>query len=209
MMEFSQPPPGPGAPVNYSMPPPQMSGGPPGGSPMPHQHHGGGHHHGGGGHQKHYHNYSRGGSNSHFRSFQNFGRGPGAMPMTQDDFDGKRLRKSVMRKTVDYNSAIVRALEVSFLFVWSNKICLYKKLWPRTFCTIRKMYIHSLVVLILLLLRPECGSVIIVIGEPFNQRVYTHLKCYHRPATWTIQSMQLQRGSLKRQQTKCDVPYSH
>lgn len=108
-MEFSQPPPGP-APVNYSMPPPQMHppGGPPGGPPHHHGGHGGGHHHGGGG--KHYHNYNRGGNH---RSFQNFGRGPGAMPMTQDDFDGKRLRKSVMRKTVDYNSAIVRALEVS------------------------------------------------------------------------------------------------
>jgi len=31
--------------------------------------------------------------------------------MVQDDFDGKRLRKSVMRKTVDYNSSIVKALE--------------------------------------------------------------------------------------------------
>lgn len=31
----------------------------------------------------------------------------------QDDFDGKRLRKSVMRKTVDYNSSIVKALEVT------------------------------------------------------------------------------------------------
>lgn len=30
----------------------------------------------------------------------------------QDDFDGKRLRKSVMRKTVDYNSSIVKAIEV-------------------------------------------------------------------------------------------------
>lgn len=30
----------------------------------------------------------------------------------QDEFDGKRLRKSVMRKTVDYNSAIIKALEV-------------------------------------------------------------------------------------------------
>lgn len=30
----------------------------------------------------------------------------------QDDFDGKRLRKSVMRKTVDYNSSLVKALEV-------------------------------------------------------------------------------------------------
>lgn len=31
----------------------------------------------------------------------------------QDDFDGKRLRKSVMRKTIDYNSSIVKALEVN------------------------------------------------------------------------------------------------
>lgn len=47
-----------------------------------------------------------------FRPFVNFNRGPGALPMTQDDFDGKRLRKSVMRKTVDYNAAIIKALEV-------------------------------------------------------------------------------------------------
>ncbi|KAG4069500.1 hypothetical protein HA402_006866 [Bradysia odoriphaga] len=46
-----------------------------------------------------------------FRPFVNFNRGPGALPMTQDDFDGKRLRKSVMRKTVDYNAAIIKALE--------------------------------------------------------------------------------------------------
>lgn len=37
----------------------------------------------------------------------------GNQAMSQDDFDGKRLRKSVMRKTVDYNSSIVRALEVT------------------------------------------------------------------------------------------------
>lgn len=49
----------------------------------------------------------------YFRPFSNFARGPGGVPMTQDDFDGKRLRKSVMRKTVDYNAAIIRALEVS------------------------------------------------------------------------------------------------
>lgn len=115
MMEFTQPPPGAG-PVNYSVPPPQMpppqQQPPPTQQPPPQGHHQ--NHHGGGyGHrEKHFHNYNRG--QSYHRSFQNFGRGPGAMPMTQDDFDGKRLRKSVMRKTVDYNSAIVRALEVSF-----------------------------------------------------------------------------------------------
>lgn len=37
----------------------------------------------------------------------------------QDDFDGKRLRKSVMRKTVDYNSSIVKALEV-YCFILST-----------------------------------------------------------------------------------------
>lgn len=51
-----------------------------------------------------------------FRPFVNFNRGPGALPMTQDDFDGKRLRKSVMRKTVDYNAAIIKALEVGTFF---------------------------------------------------------------------------------------------
>jgi hypothetical protein len=45
----------------------------------------------------------------------------GGPAMTQDDFDGKRLRKSVMRKTVDYNASIIRALEVIFrkLFFFS------------------------------------------------------------------------------------------
>lgn len=48
-----------------------------------------------------------------FKPFQSFGpRGPLGL-MTLEDFDGKRLRKSVMRKTVDYNSSIIKALEVS------------------------------------------------------------------------------------------------
>lgn len=38
------------------------------------------------------------------------GPGQGGSTM-QDDFDGKRLRKSVMRKTVDYNSSVILALE--------------------------------------------------------------------------------------------------
>ncbi|XP_058057291.1 pre-mRNA 3' end processing protein WDR33 [Anopheles bellator] len=41
----------------------------------------------------------------HFNGFRSGG------PMSQDDFDGKRLRKSVMRKTVDYNASIIKALE--------------------------------------------------------------------------------------------------
>lgn len=36
--------------------------------------------------------------------------------MTLEDFDGKRLRKSVMRKTVDYNSSVIKELEVSLIF---------------------------------------------------------------------------------------------
>lgn len=39
----------------------------------------------------------------------------------QDDFDGKRLRKSVMRKTVDYNAAIVKSLEVN-IFIYNFQI---------------------------------------------------------------------------------------
>lgn len=62
--------------------------------------------------------------------------------MTQDDFDGKRLRKSVMRKTVDYNAAIIKVLQVSRtcnliylilhiilynFYVWQNRV------WQRDF----------------------------------------------------------------------------
>lgn len=87
MMDFLQPPPTVNA---FNVPPPSVQQ-----SPSPTQHR---HYHGG---------FS--GKTSHFRNYNNF-RGQGAM--SQDDFDGKRLRKSVMRKTVDYNSSIVRALEV-------------------------------------------------------------------------------------------------
>lgn len=45
-----------------------------------------------------------------YKSYNNNNKHGGMQ--TQDDFDGKRLRKSVMRKTIDYNSSIVRALEV-------------------------------------------------------------------------------------------------
>ncbi|RZB38764.1 pre-mRNA 3' end processing protein WDR33, partial [Asbolus verrucosus] len=48
-----------------------------------------------------------------FRPFMNMQRPlPGPLGnMTLEDFDGKRLRKSVMRKTVDYNSSIIKALQ--------------------------------------------------------------------------------------------------
>lgn len=53
-----------------------------------------------------------------FRPFMNMLKPlPGPLGnMTLEDFDGKRLRKSVMRKTVDYNSAIIKELEVSIYF---------------------------------------------------------------------------------------------
>lgn len=53
-----------------------------------------------------------------FRPFLNMARPlPGPLGnMTLEDFDGKRLRKSVMRKTVDYNSAIIKELEVREYF---------------------------------------------------------------------------------------------
>lgn len=57
----------------------------------------------------------RGGPRGPFKNFNSYHRGghhPHGM-MTQDDFDGKRLRKSVMRKTVDYNASIIKAIEVS------------------------------------------------------------------------------------------------
>lgn len=86
-MDFGHPPP------NTGMPPPGMGGpmgigmgmGPPGRNNMRHN----------------------------FRPFNYQMRFPpqGPLNMTQDDFDGKRLRKSVMRKTVDYNAAIIKALE--------------------------------------------------------------------------------------------------
>ncbi|CAH0558213.1 unnamed protein product [Brassicogethes aeneus] len=89
-MEFAQPPP------NLSMPPPGM---PPPNVGVPPPVMGG-----------------SGGYNNNrppFRPFMNVSRPlPGALNnMTLEDFDGKRLRKSVMRKTVDYNSAIIEELE--------------------------------------------------------------------------------------------------
>ncbi|XP_067006316.1 pre-mRNA 3' end processing protein WDR33 [Anabrus simplex] len=85
-VQFTQPPP----PVipNLSVPPPM----PPPHFPQ-HRFHGDR-----GGHRGHY-----------FQPFRPYPRpGPGG---PDSEFDGKRLRKSVMRKTVDYNSAIIKMLE--------------------------------------------------------------------------------------------------
>lgn len=101
-MNFTQPPPdvasmsAPPPPINFSMPPPGIprSGGMQGsfGTVKPFGNH-----------------YF----NNHHNKFSGFMRGPSGMPMSQDDFDGKRLRKSVMRKTVDYNAAIIKELQVT------------------------------------------------------------------------------------------------
>jgi hypothetical protein len=71
---------------------------------------------------------------NYFKPHYNNFRGPGGIPMTQDDFDGKRLRKSVMRKTVDYNASIIKALEVKFILFSSFQWNMYLKdaclTWP-------------------------------------------------------------------------------
>ncbi|CAB3371027.1 Hypothetical predicted protein [Cloeon dipterum] len=82
MMQFSQPP--PSAP-NMSVPPPHV--------PTPF----GSRIFGSGGGEK----------SKFYTPFRNFNKGGGM----DSEFDGKRLRKSVMRKTVDYNSCVVRMLE--------------------------------------------------------------------------------------------------
>lgn len=115
-MNLSAPPPNMHLPPpNLSEPPPNLSMPPPGmgmgmGNPMgpPHQPH---------------NNYrtltNHNGPRHHFRPFLNVQRPlPGPLGnMTLEDFDGKRLRKSVMRKTVDYNSSIIKALETR---VWQR-----------------------------------------------------------------------------------------
>ncbi|XP_049770252.1 uncharacterized protein LOC126108925 isoform X2 [Schistocerca cancellata] len=91
-VQFSQPPP----PMpNLSIPPPNF---PPPQQPPPQQQ------------QLRYGTDPRGVHRGHFfQPFRPYTR-PG--PVGADsEFDGKRLRKSVMRKTVDYNSAIIKMLE--------------------------------------------------------------------------------------------------
>lgn len=104
-MEFAQPPPGVmGTPTH--LPPPNLSMPPPSSNNLivPPQNQGYGPKFGG---------YAN--NRPPFRPFLNLQRSlPGPLGnMTLEDFDGKRLRKSVMRKTVDYNSSIIKALEVS------------------------------------------------------------------------------------------------
>ena len=67
------------------------------------------------GNYQHRYNNHRDGNRGFFKPFRPY-HAPkvisGGQDALQDEFDGKRLRKSVMRKTVDYNSAIIKSLEV-------------------------------------------------------------------------------------------------
>lgn len=85
MMDYTQPPPVPDM-QQMQMPPPSYQP------------------------KQNYHNYHHNKGFNYNKGYNHFKHG-----MHQDDFDGKRLRKSVMRKTVDYNASIVRALQVFIL----------------------------------------------------------------------------------------------
>lgn len=160
-MEFANPPPEMSQQVpNFNIPPPSITGLRPQGE-------------GGGGRNYHHHGAGKPGQ-PYFRPFVNFARGPGGLPMTQDDFDGKRLRKSVMRKTVDYNASIVRALQVN---IKNANICKFLN--------------------INLLFRVEFGNVITVTGELYSPKVFMLQKYYRHPATQTIQLMRSQHVLLK------------
>lgn len=177
MMEYMH---APSTSVNFSVPPPSLQHQT---SQPPHQqseqqtppppqrlYQSGTHHQSHSHYQRHYHGgYSGKSGQNHFRSFNNFNRGHGGMAMVQDDFDGKRLRKSVMRKTVDYNSSIVRALEVC------TKIS-FNRLWLTNF----KFYL-------IFDNRTEYGNVIIVIAGPCSLKVYMHQRFFHLQVTWIIQ----------------------
>ncbi|XP_063240646.1 pre-mRNA 3' end processing protein WDR33 [Bacillus rossius redtenbacheri] len=84
----------------FSQPPPQIGLGLPNLSVPPPHHFPNRFHNDRGGHRGHF-----------FQPFRPYPRpGPGGAA-TDAEFDGKRLRKSVMRKTVDYNSSVIKMLE--------------------------------------------------------------------------------------------------
>lgn len=85
----------------------------------------------------------------------------------QDDFDGKRLRKSVMRKTVDYNASIIKALEVS----------------------LHLLSLHLRILTFYFNLRIAYGSEIIEIEDPFSQKTVTFLILCHHRVILTIRAM--------------------
>lgn len=178
-MEFLPPP---QASMNFSVPPPplqqqsQIQQLPPSMPPhQPHSHQ----HYPNQPRERHFHGgFSGKSGQQHFRSFNSFGRGPGGAPMSQDDFDGKRLRKSVMRKTVDYNSSIVRALEVS-----QNSTMIIQEI--RVYCIIQSINLLFIIVIC----RTDYGNVTIAIDVLYNRKVFMLQKCFHHPVIWIIRQM--------------------
>lgn len=160
-MEFAQPP--PSANANFAVPPPPVQNSGPSHPTTNHSP---------GGHYQNHHreHHFRGGysGRGHFRSYNS--RNAAAV---QDDFDGKRLRKSVMRKTVDYNSSIVREIEV----IWWNSTRLVRvnEMFPLFFPAKLQPY------------RAECGSETVVTDVHYNRKVFMWQTCYRHPVTWTIQ----------------------
>jgi len=49
------------------------------------------------------------------------GGGGGNIPFSKMIFDGKRMRKAIQRRTVDYNHSVARWMQVRFVF-YLNKI---------------------------------------------------------------------------------------
>jgi hypothetical protein len=49
------------------------------------------------------------------------GGGGGNIPFSKMIFDGKRMRKAIQRRTVDYNHSVARWMQVRF-FLYLNKI---------------------------------------------------------------------------------------
>lgn len=49
------------------------------------------------------------------------GGGGGNIPFSKMIFDGKRMRKAIQRRTVDYNHSVARWMQVRFIFLL-NKI---------------------------------------------------------------------------------------
>lgn len=90
---------------NLNAPPPPFSG-----DHRPrfrHPNHHGFHRHG---HHGQFHGHRQNFNNKFHTPFRPFHKNP--IQDLDPDFDGKKLRKSSMRKTIDYNAAVINALEV-------------------------------------------------------------------------------------------------
>lgn len=118
--------------------------------------------------------------------------------MVQDDFDGKRLRKSVMRKTVDYNSSIVKALEVLWR-VWNA--C--KR---QTSCESSHLGFNASLMFIILF-RIEFGNETNATDELCSPRIATCPTSCRRPVIWKTPATLSPHDSWKLQQTRWDVPF--